>query len=95
VRAFKLTELINQSINRAPEKDLYNKDFLGKGSATKQTGRFNSLNCLKGEVCADESAEILGFALTRLQTPKIFLRTFFVIASCDFFYSSGKPFQSL
>jgi hypothetical protein len=36
---------------------LCNKDFLEKGSATEQTGRFNSLNCLKGEVCADESAE--------------------------------------
>jgi hypothetical protein len=32
--------------NRAPEKDLRSKDFLGRGKTTKQSWRFNLLNCL-------------------------------------------------
>ena len=46
--------------NRAPEKDLQSKDFLGRGDVTEQNGRVAKASRLQSEVYGDEKARRRG-----------------------------------
>ena len=71
--------------NRAPEKDLQSKDFLGRGDVTEQNGRVAKASRLQSEVYGDEKArrrgavpaDPLGDRLPLLQPHNAFFHWFY------------------